>query len=114
MLLALLIRVILPPGVMVARVDGASQIVICTGHGAATVDVDRQGHPIKAPKPAANGICAFAVCASSALPAGPQSPACDAARLASRLPTVMRRDLVPGRGLAAPPPQAQAPPTNLA
>ena len=107
--LALLIQVLVPQGFMVNADHGAPGLVICTGHGPLTLG--QHDHSGKAPKSASNP-CAFAAHGGAAPPPSPT-------RL-ERLkfdpaPAVLARafDLVPGRGLAAPPPPSQGPPTRL-
>jgi len=109
-LLALLLQGLTPPGFMVAREDGRATIAICTGHGAATSIIDLTGHPAKPAQAKPDAPCAFAghgivtatpIAALLASPiAAPSAP-----------PAAPRFDLAPGRGLAAPPPPSQGPPT---
>ena len=104
-LMALLIKVIVPPGFMVGgNQTGALQI--CTGHESAPAGDD--GSPDKTNKHEAP--CAFA---GHALGFSP--PVFDGASFVQPLSyalilTGLAMDLLPGRGLAAPPPPAHAPP----
>jgi hypothetical protein len=110
--LALLLQAFAPPGTMLARDgDGRAVIVLCTGHGPAMTFGDLIGQPGKAPKSKPDSPCAFAahgaateapILAAIAVPIARAQPA----------PTPTRFDLVPGRGLAAPPPPSQGPPTT--
>jgi hypothetical protein len=109
-LLALLMQGLTPPGFMVAREGGRATIAICTGHGAAYSIVDLTGHPAKQAPSKPDAPCAFAghgVVAAPPIAALLASPIA----LPSAPPALARFDLAPGRGLAAPPPPSQGPPT---
>jgi hypothetical protein len=104
-LIALLVKVIVPPGFMVSSHHG-SALQICTGHEAMPNGDD--GSQDKTAKHEAP--CAFA---GHALGFSP--PVFDGVPLVQTLAYVLsltglHQDLVPGRGLAAPPPPAHAPP----
>ncbi len=105
-LLALIIRVAVPPGFMADPTGGAG-LVLCTSHGFP----DPGG---KTPPASANPDvpCAFAGHAAA--------PAPETFRLAvsaafEAIPAVQaaRPDQTPGRGLAAPPPHAIGPPVLI-
>ena len=104
-LMALLIKVIVPPGFMAGGHHGAA-LQICTGHESAPANDDRShDKTIKHDAP-----CAFA---GHALGFSP--PVFDGVSFVQPLSyalilTGLALDLVPGRGLAAPPPPAHAPP----
>ncbi len=106
---ALLLQLAVPQGFMLADDAGQPAIVICTGHGPLLAPRN-QGLPGKAPKQ--NGPCAFAGHGATPTPAPMLAPvevrfeAIDAAAAPSISAT-------PGRGLAAPPPPSQGPPTRL-
>jgi hypothetical protein len=108
-LLALFVQVLTPPGFMVGRQGDHAAIVICTGHGPADSLADLVGHPGKLPQSRHDAPCAFAGLGVGAAPMltalilRPIAPA-------SRPDVPARRDLIPGRGLAAPPPPSQGPP----
>ena len=110
-LLALLAIVLVPPGYMVGQSagQGGPELVICSGHGPLALHTDAAGHPVKPSKAGADTPCAFAGhgVASSVAPVAAPMP-----RTAWFLVPVIGRlgELTPGRGLAAPPPPAQAPP----
>jgi hypothetical protein len=110
--LALLVKVAVPTGFMVAAPGSGSgfPLVICTGHGEITKTTsDGKGGENKSKSDAP---CAFAGHAAPPTPAvGPEITAASFAHAVA--PTVIRFDLVPGRGLAAPPPPSQGPPTLL-
>jgi len=104
-LMALLIKVIVPPGFMAGGQHGAA-LQICTGHESAPSGDDSS--PDKTTKH--DAPCAFA---GHALGFSP--PVFDGASFVQPLSyalilTGLALDLVPGRGLAAPPPPAHAPP----
>ena len=109
-LLALALQGLTPPGFMVAREAGRATITICTGHGAAQSIVDLSGHPAKPAQSKPDAPCAFA---GHGVVTAPPIAALLASPIAAPnpLPMVARFDLAPGRGLAAPPPPSQGPPT---
>jgi hypothetical protein len=95
---------------MLAREGGRATIAICTGHGAAASVIDLSGHPAKPSQSKPDAPCAFAghgVVAAAPVAALLASPIA----LPSAPPALARFDLAPGRGLAAPPPPSQGPPT---
>jgi hypothetical protein len=110
--LALLVKVAVPTGFMVAAAGSGPgfPLVICTGHGEITKTTpDGKGGESKGKSDAP---CAFAGHAAPPTPsAGPEIAAASFAHAAP--PPVICFDLVPGRGLAAPPPPSQGPPTLL-
>ena len=105
-LLALAVRVLVPPGYMTPeRPTAGFSLVICTDHGLITLD-DKQSSPGKSKT---DSPCAFAggmapLQPVSAVLTRSQTWAVAPARVAAQ------RDLAPGRGLAAPPPPAIGPP----
>jgi len=111
--LALFLMVLVPQGTMVARSGDQVLITICTGHGPATLPAPDGFGGKKAPpaKKAADAPCPFAGHAPPApVPvvaplsqASPFPPPADSPRFAD--------SAEPGRGLAAPPPPAHAPPS---
>jgi hypothetical protein len=111
--LALVARIVVPAGFMPAQTAGGVALVICTGHGPLAIDGPQDP---KAPKPGSrsDAPCAFAAAPSAAPPppvvtvlAEPYAISVDPGR---RGPVA---DLIPGRGLAAPPPPSQGPPSAL-
>jgi hypothetical protein len=110
--LALVVKVAVPNGFMIAAPGSGPgfPLVICTGHGEITKTTsDGKGGENKSKSDAP---CAFAGHAAPPTPAvGPEIAAVSFAHVAA--PRVIRFDLVPGRGLAAPPPPSQGPPTYL-
>jgi hypothetical protein len=109
-LIAVAFRVLIPPGFMIAKTGGAFPLVICTGHG--PLDLSNKPDPIH-DKTSTNDVpCAFAGYAATTPPASVVVAA--ATTLAYLAPALdRRRDLVPGRGLAAPPPPSQGPPRSV-
>ena len=108
-LMAVLLRVAVPPGFMVgeARADGGLPLVVCTGHGLDTLGGLDRKTPADKPKP--DAPCAFAgIAAFSPAPAAVMVPV--VFRTAQTAPAVARADQIPGRGLAAPPPPPIGPP----
>jgi len=111
--LALMLKVLMPSGFMLAEPGHGTLIAICTGHGPLTVALDDYGKS-KAPvqkkadapcvgagnvsPPSPSGVAAVAEAVIYAPPAAPRAPSFD---------------LLPGRGLAAPPPPSQGPPILL-
>ena len=108
--LALIVQALTPPGFMVARQDGHAAIVICTGHGPASSLSDLLGHPGNAPQSRHDAPCAFAGLALGAAPPL-MSMILRPVSLATEVALIARFDLIPGRGLAAPPPPSQGPPS---
>ena len=112
-MLALLVQVLVPQGFMVARQGNRPAIVICTGHGPVLSRDDLGGQPSKAPKSEPDLQCGFSghglgltqsvapMIASAMYWSTPDLVGADA-------------DLAPGRGLAAPPPPSQGPPSPIA
>lgn len=115
-LCAILTKAAIPPGFMVdaQAADLGIPLVICTAQGAVTLDADRQlpGHETPDKTKAGDGLCVFAGGSAGAL--APQiaalAPVAYADWTAPQLP--LPADLIPGRGLAAPPPlPARGPPS---
>ncbi len=110
--IALIVQLVVPPGFMIAPAVSGPTIVICTGHGPLLSPVDRSGGPNKSPAGKAAPVCAFAgLCCASTLADSPQLTR--TAPLRFTVSPVGQPAVDPGRGLAAPPPPAQAPPARL-
>jgi hypothetical protein len=109
-LLALWLKVMLPPGFMPAT-DASALLVICTGHGPLTQGSDGKAVPASR----ADQLCAFADHATSP-PGPPTAPVLVPPHWVylAAIASPVRRMPPLGRRLAAPPPPAQAPPTILA
>jgi hypothetical protein len=110
--LALFTRIAVPPGFMPKPGDGPG-LIVCTGHGPATVRIGLYGPPSRAPTHKTDPPCAFAPSGATSAPAliAASLPARRLASIQAR--PITRSDLAPGRGLAAPPPPSQAPPRDL-
>jgi hypothetical protein len=111
-LLALIANLVSPAGYMIARQGDSLGLAICTGHGALILDTARADHASHN-KGAAHheDRCPFA---GHGLASGPPPlMRLAAVQRVSRpwTPSPLPADLAPGRGLAAPPPPSQAPPT---
>ncbi len=110
-LAALLLNILIPPGFMAAAGGRGPALVICSGHGSASIVASDLGKPLHSPKQKPDAPCVFAG-------HGLATTATTTTVLTTRtFVDVMVRvgilaDLVPGRGLAAPPPPSQAPPLN--
>ena len=118
-MLAVLLRVLIPAGFMLAAGSdhGASKIVVCSGQGAVEVMVDSHGHRIKAPADHGKGKggdrpCAFAAMATAPLNSNQALKAAPAV-YASLAPTAQYSAQRPGLGLAAPPPPKTGPPLSI-
>lgn len=107
--LALIVQVLTPSGYMVGRQGDHAAIVICTGHGPAGSLSDLIGHPGKAPQSRHDAPCAFAGLGVSAAPP-PTALIVGPISLATQPALIAQFYLIPGRGLAAPPPPSQGPP----
>jgi hypothetical protein len=107
--LALVMRIAVPQGFMVAsNTLGGAELVICTGSGPLKTAPDAP-----ADKSKSDGACAFAGQGVGAAPEAP--PALAAASFVGTVADkpIVRPDLAPGRGLAAPPPPSLGPPLNV-
>lgn len=109
-LLALVIRIAVPPGFMADPTGGAG-LVICTGYGPLHAGPGKTHDDGKA---AANAEmpCAFAGHVAAPAPVAPALPTAVAWRAAPAI-EIAWRDQAPGRGLAAPPPPPLGPPTLI-
>ena len=109
-IVALLINVLAPPGFMIAPARHGATIVICTGHGPMKVTGPDTAPSHKGDKTSHDRTCAFAGHGVSATPPSLATVGPVAFEPARAAISARPRDLLPGRGLAAPPPPAQAPP----
>ncbi len=106
-LTAVALKVLIPSGFMVAENRAGFPLVICTGHG--PLDLSGKTDPLHGKKSTTDAPCAFSGHAATTPPSAFVVSA--AVGLAYLAPAIdLRRDLVPGRGLAAPPPPSQGPP----
>jgi hypothetical protein len=110
-MLALVVKVAVPTGFMVASPGSGAgfPLVICTGHGPmiAHPNGEKGGEKARSDAP-----CAFAGHAVSAAPPI-SAPLPGSFFFANVLASPAGVRLAPGRGLAAPPPPSQGPPTLL-
>ena len=108
-MIAVALKVLTPPGFMVASTQGALPLVICTGHGPLILGGSKD--PAAPAHKASDAPCAFAAASTPPTPSlAILVPA--PLRLAADLaPTARGADQTPGRGLAAPPPPSHAPPS---
>jgi hypothetical protein len=119
-LLALVARVFMPPGYMLAAVGSTSwvKVVLCSAHGPIEVFVDPVTYEITdkpalpAPKPDGDPPCAFASLAKLAPPAAPLEVAGVQSAEAAAPAFAYRGN--PELGLSAPPPPATGPPHHHA
>lgn len=110
-MLAIILKLMVPPGFMIADTGAAIPLTICTGHGPLVLDSDA----VKTPKAPAHKIDAPCTGAGNVTPPGPPLGAILAAPFLWAAPVLgagLVPDIAPGRGLAAPPPPSQAPPTR--
>jgi hypothetical protein len=109
-LVAIAFKAVVPSGFMVAPTRGGFPLVICTGHG--PLDLSGTSDPIHGKKSTPDAPCAFSGHVAATPPASFVVSA--AAGVVYLAPTIdQRRDLVPGRGLAAPPPPSHGPPLSV-
>ena len=106
-LMAVVVRAMIPAGFMVTPESGLN-LVICTGHGPSLL-AGKSDTPTQSPqKP--DSPCAFAGfqagCAVETFAVVTEATVWFAA-----LPVIRSFDLLPGRGLTAPPPPSTGPPT---
>lgn len=110
--LALLVQTLVPAGFMVSGQARPPGLVICTGHAPVVINLGDHGQPGKSPASKTVGTCVFAGHAATTAPVAPPILASVAYAIAPAL-TLTGYDLTPGRGLAAPPPPSQGPPSRL-
>jgi hypothetical protein len=120
--LAIALKVLVPPGYMIAGpADGASfPLVLCTGHGPLTVDSAKlfggadAGKKAPGEKSPHDSPCAFA--GHGAAAPAPHAHVFETIAYVAyerALQPPIRRGIAPGRGLAAPPLPARGPPSLL-
>jgi hypothetical protein len=114
-ILALALQVVVPPGYMVGGggADGPARIVICTGHGPVDAAFDLGGPKAPARGKHGEASCVFAghAAPNTLAPPGPAIAAVWPRR--APLVVTLADQVCVGRGLAAPPPPARAPPFSL-
>ncbi len=112
MVLAALVNILAPPGFMPGSKLG-QPLVVCTGHGPMRIDraADERPDP---PTPAHRHDQACAFAGHGLMPAPPQSLTLVSQPMtADRIVDQRIPLLIPGIGLAAPPPPSHAPPLTL-
>lgn len=109
--LALVLKVAVPPGYMVDTARGAPAIVLCTAQGAVTVQSHGDhGRPEAPTKAGHDAPCAFVGHGAAFVPAEPLTVAV-VEHVAYAAPAIVSTvGTVPGRGLSAPPLPARGPP----
>jgi hypothetical protein len=110
--LALALKVLSPPGWMIADASAGpgGLIVICTGQGQLLFDAS--GHDAPAHKSRPDVPCAFSGHGAGAPPAAGPLTGVAFSHAFAPAPRLATADLAPGRGLAAPPPPSHAPPQS--
>ena len=117
--LAILMKILAPPGFMLAPTHDRLEIVLCTGHGTVTADLAALDHRSDQKKDRGgtsshDGPCAFAGHGAGApAPSGFSVAAVEFVAYRDAIGSMAPRDLAPGRGLAAPPLPARGPPILL-
>lgn len=121
--LAIVLRVIVPQGYMVAPTaqSGSFPIVLCTPQGAQTVEVDSEGRIVRSSSKApadhpgnqkGDHPCAFAGFGGAFAAQAPMLVAAAGWRWVHQT-LVLEPQTTPGRGLAAPPPPPTGPPLQI-
>jgi hypothetical protein len=111
-ILALALKVAVPPGFMIADTGAPFSITVCTGHGPLILD-PRDAKVPQAPKHKMDTPCTGAGNVTPPVPplaGGAAEPYVWAATVLGAGPAL---DVMPGLGLAAPPPPSHAPPALL-
>jgi hypothetical protein len=111
--LLLVFQLAIPQGFMLSAGPQGPAIVVCTGHGPLTLQTGEPGRPSKAPHAKSDGACPFAGHGGAPLTPEPPTPTAAAYGAVAVLDALKAPDLLPGRGLAAPPPPSRGPPVLL-
>ena len=109
-LLALALKVLVPQGYMVSERGPGFPLVICTGHGPLTLNEDGHGVPKDPIQKKSDAPCTGAGAVTPVTPSALTAVSELIVLVAEDLHSDKALDLIPGRGLAAPPPQSHAPP----
>ncbi len=112
--LALALKVLVPPGFMVATSGAPFPLVMCTGHGPLTLDLGDHGGSKTPTQKHSDVPCTGAGNITAPTPALTVAISEPYAVAVDGPTTGLALDLIPGRGLAAPPPPSHAPPFTLA
>lgn len=105
----ILVQALFPASAMAARSDPGGAQVICTDHGLATVTLDGGKAPTQ------KHTCDHCICVGTVLPPAlaPSVGVLVVRYAVSTDPATPIVGLVPGRGLAAPPPPPTGPPSII-
>jgi hypothetical protein len=109
-MLALALKVLVPQGFMLSERGAGIPLVICTGHGPLVLSDDGHGGSKDPARKKSDAPCMGAGNVTPVAPSTLAAVSVSIVPVADRLPGDMALDLIPGRGLAAPPPQSHAPP----
>jgi hypothetical protein len=112
-ILALALKVMVPPGFMIADHGSPFLITICTGHGPLVLNPSDHG---RSKAPIQKKMDTPCTGAGNVTPPAPQMWTAISephALVADQTLAGSAVDLLPGRGLAAPPPPSQGPPLTL-
>ena len=110
--LALVLKIMVPQGFMVADRGAPFPLVICTGHG--PMQVLPQGHdPSKTPEKKSDAPCAFAGSVTPPTPSLVATIAEPYSQPALQIAAIRSNYIAPGLGLAAPPPFTTGPPSII-
>jgi hypothetical protein len=109
-ILALVLKVLVPQGFMLSERGPGFPLVICTGHGPLTLIDDGHGVPKNPAQKKSDAPCTGAGNVTPVTPSALSTASEPVVLVADRLHSDLAFDLIPGRGLAAPPPQSHGPP----
>jgi hypothetical protein len=110
-ILAIALKVLVPQGFMISERGPGFPLVICTGHGALSLADHGHGVPKDPAHKKSDAPCTGAGNVTPVTPSALCVVFRSAVLVADQLHGDKALDLIPGRGLAAPPPQSRAPPT---
>jgi hypothetical protein len=106
-LAAALLRAVVPVGYMPTAHGGHFEVTICGSDATLALDLGEDGAAAPGHEP-----CVFSVATLTTAPPAPVALAAPLAVLLAAAPAPAWA-LIPGRGLAAPPPPSHAPPTSV-
>ena len=109
--LALALKVLVPQGFMISDQGSGFPLVICTGHGALSLADDGHGGSKAPDQKKSEAPCTGAGTVTPVMASAVTGDAGPAQYAFAAVVDGALVDLLPGRGLAAPPPQSHAPPT---
>ena len=108
--LALALKVLVPQGFMLSERGPGIPLVICTGHGPLMLSDDGHGGSKNPAQKKSDAPCTGAGNVTPVAPSTLAAVSEPIVLVVDRLPGSVALDLIPGRGLAAPPPPSHAPP----